>query len=88
MSGGRLGSDRSRLARLGSVVSQFVNVLAFNGRPDESLSGRAHRQGTLGGRARWLLYVAVIDRLFFWEADHCAAAHREDIAFARAILNT
>jgi hypothetical protein len=87
MNGGRLGSDRGRLARLGSVASQFVNVLLFNGHPDESCSGRAHRQGTIGGKTRWLLYVAVINRVFFWEADHCAAAHREDIAFAHAILN-
>jgi hypothetical protein len=87
MSNGRLGSSRGRLARGGTVSSQFVNVWAFNGHPSESLSARAHRQGTLGGSMRWLLYVTVIDRLFFWEPGHCEAAHRECLAFARAILN-
>jgi hypothetical protein len=86
MSAGRLGSDRGRLSRLGSALSQLVNVALFNGHNDESLSARAHRQGTIRGKAMWLLYVAVINRVFFWEADHCAAAHREDIAFAHAIL--
>jgi hypothetical protein len=75
-----------RLARLGTVASQGINVFAFNGHPKESLSGRAHRQGTIGGKTRWLLYVALIDRIWFWEPDHCAAAHAEDIAFAHAIL--
>jgi hypothetical protein len=80
MSAVRLGSSRGRLARLGSVMSQCVNVLLFDGSPSESLSGMAHREG-------WSRTERIIDIVFFWESDHCAAAHHEDIAFARAILN-
>jgi hypothetical protein len=80
MSDGRLGSTRGRMARLGSVMSQCVNVLLLDGSPSESVSGRAHREG-------WTRAERIIDRVFFWGIDHCAAAHREDIAFARAILN-
>ena len=35
----------SRLVRAGDALSQLANVLLLNGDANESISGRAHRQG-------------------------------------------
>jgi hypothetical protein len=73
-------NGRSRLSRIGTLISQFLNVVLLDGSPDESVSGRAAREG-------WHRAERIINAIFFWERDHCASAHRDDIAFARAILH-
>jgi len=50
------------------------------------LSGRSWRQGVLLGNARWARAARIIDRLFWFDPDHCRKSHQADIAFARAIL--
>lgn len=72
--------------KLFTLFSQTVNVLLFDGSPDESISGRAYRLGVLGGDPRWLRTSRTIDRLFFWDTEHTRKAHESDIAFAMMIL--
>ena len=48
------------------AFDQGINALA-GGWPDETLSSRAHRR-RLAGKPR---LADCIDRLFWWEADHC-----------------
>ena len=67
------------LGKLGALASQSVNALILGGSPNESISGRAYREN-------WRIRRA-IDRLFFWEPDHCRKAHESDLAFARLILS-
>ena len=70
----------SRLVRLGDAVSQFFNVLIFNGDPNHSISGDAYRFG------RYRL-AAFIDWLFSpFESDHCRNAHINDLEKARRLL--
>jgi hypothetical protein len=52
-------------------ASQMLNA-ALWGWPDESLSGRAHRQQD---RRRWRVVRRALNGLFFWEPDHCEAAY-------------
>lgn len=80
------GTLRSRLSRISTVASQFLNVLIFNGHPDETVSGRSYRMETFHNDQRWAWRRRLIDRAFFWEKDHCRMSHEEDIHFARAML--
>lgn len=68
------------LIRLGDALSQFINVLVFNGHPNESISGRAWRT-----RSRW--YV-VINTVLWFDKGHCEAAHINDINYAKQLLQS
>lgn len=48
-------------------IDQLANVVVFDGSPDETLSARAWRE-------QWKIRPW-IDRLFFFEADHCQASY-------------
>ena len=66
------------IARIGGAVSRLLNVLLLNGSPDESISGRAHREN-------WEIEIW-IDRIFFWQKHHCMDAYLWDIDRARWLL--
>ena len=70
----------SRLIRLGDALSQFFNVLIFNGDPNHSISGDAYRFN----RRRLML---AIDWLASpWESDHCRRAYQNDVSKAARLL--
>ena len=50
------------------AVDQLANTL-IGGWADESISARAYRMHTQS--KRWKLAMEIIDRLFFWEQEHC-----------------
>jgi len=64
--------------KISSVTSASLNVLLFNGHPDESLSARAWRENRP--------IYKVINRIFFWEDNHCRNAHLTDIKRAEELL--
>lgn len=68
-----------RLVRLGDALSQFFNVLLFNGDPNHSISGDAYRfkRERLRRFIDWLASP--------WEDEHCRRAHEHDIRKARAL---
>ena len=71
----------SRLIRLGDAVSQFFNVLVFDGDPNHSISGDAYRFG------RYRL-AAFIDEIFSpFEEDHCRKAYLNDVEKAHRLLD-
>jgi hypothetical protein len=76
----------SMLKKLTVLFSQLLNVLFFNGQPDETVSGRAWREGELLGDPVWSKRRKKIDALFFWAPDHCLASHLKDVEFAKLIL--
>ncbi len=78
----------SRIRRLAVLASQTLNVLIFDGEPDETVSGRAWREGAVGGNPVWERRRQIIDRAFALVGDHnhCRNSHEKDIAFARLIL--
>jgi hypothetical protein len=60
----------ARLKQILIAMDQLANTLA-GGWADETLSARAWR---LRFRHRWGIIRAVIDRVFFWDRDHCRAS--------------
>lgn len=69
------------LIKLGDAASQFFNVLLFNGDPNYSISGDAHRLG----RKR---LEKVIDTLLSpFEPRHCYWAYVHDVQKARILVN-
>ncbi len=69
-----------RLIRAGDALSQFFNVLIFNGDPNHSISGDAYRYKREALRK-------FIDLLFSpFESEHCRKAHEHDVAKAVALF--
>jgi hypothetical protein len=68
----------NRLIRLGDSISQLLNVLLFNGHPNESLSGRAWRT-----QSEW---YKVIDFVLWFDKDHCKKSHENDIDYAKQLI--
>lgn len=81
----QLNQTGGRWLRLAALGSQLINVLLFNGSPDETVSGRAYRQGVLMQHAGWARARRVIDRVFWWDGEHCYKSHMQDVRMAEAI---
>ncbi len=58
-------------------LDQGFNVL-LGGFADETLSARAHRMREKKQRY-WGWTANAIDRLFFWEKDHCKRAYESEL---------
>lgn len=67
-----------RLIRIGDATSQLVNALLFDGHPNESISGRAWRE-----QRPWRIWI---DRLLWFDADHCRISYENDLKYARQIV--
>lgn len=64
------------LSHIGVALTQLVCTI-FGGWPDESTSSylwRMEQQGKLAGR----LFRPLVDRLFFWQSDHCRKAYEAE----------
>lgn len=70
----------SYFIKLGDAVSQFLNVLIFNGDPNYSISGDAYRYNR-----KYL--QAFIDLIFSpFEINHCYNAYQNDINKAKKLI--
>lgn len=69
------------IARVGSAWSQLMNVIIFNGDPNESTSGRVYRENI-----KWA--VTLINTLFFWQNNHCRGAYEKDRKWALGYLSS
>lgn len=67
----------SRARNVLIALDQLANALA-NGAPDETLSSRAHR-ARMAGKPGWRRVADFIDRLFFWDADHCLESWKSEL---------
>lgn len=72
-----LAEVRRRLINLGIANNQTLNVI-LGGEPDETLSARAHRM-RVKGHKYWGWTAGFIDKLFFFQKDHCFKAHQEEL---------
>lgn len=50
------------------AFDQLLNVIIFNGDPDETLSARSYR---LRETPFWGKMQIFLDRIFFWQKSHC-----------------
>ena len=72
---------KNYLLNLAIGIDQLANAF-IGGSADETLSARAHRMRAK--RQRWWGWTAsAIDRLFFWQRDHCLNAHLAELQRAQ-----
>ena len=67
------------LARVGNALSQLLNVVLLNGHPNESVSGRCHREG-------WKTAETIVDTLFWFDPEHCLHSHLNERVWCRSIM--
>ncbi len=63
---------------LWSAASQMVNAI-IGGHPNESISGRCYG-------APWPRFMAVVNKLFFWQVNHCRSAFTSDLTWAKGYV--
>lgn len=68
----------SYFKRLGAVLSHLINVLLFNGNPNESVSARAWREERHG-------WVNAIEKVL--KTGHCRRAHESDVDWASWLMS-
>jgi len=68
------------ISNVAAALSQLLNAVVFCGDPNETISGRCHREGRHTAEA-------LIDTLFFFQPSHCELSHWADHVFARKIIN-
>lgn len=73
----------------GNCLSQLFNVMILmSNRPNESVSGRAHREAKAGS-VKWKRVEVVIDDIFYivgLEDEHCRTSYYNDLYQAKALL--
>lgn len=74
LSEGRLKTAAAYAKSVGIAADQLINAV-LGGRPSETLSVRAYRLGVLDGRRGWRRVVWVINKLFWWQKNHCRGAY-------------
>ena len=70
---------KTYIFRVAASMSQFGNAALLGGWPDETISGRMHRENH---------HIAkeIINTIFFFQEDHCRQSHLEDVEFSKMIL--
>ena len=71
---GRLKAVAAYAKSVGIAADQLINAV-LGGRPSETLSVRAYRLGVLDGRTGWRSVVWFINKLFWWQKNHCRGAY-------------
>ena len=74
LSEGRLKTAAAYAKSVGIAADQLINAV-LGGRPSETLSVRAYRLGVLDGRTGWRRVVWFINKLFWWQRNHCRGAY-------------
>ena len=73
----------SYLTRVSAWLSQGINCVLLNGSPDQTVSARAYINQK---EKYWGIAYKWINKLFFWQGNHCKASYQVDINFAKSIL--
>lgn len=68
-----------KLKQVGIALDQLLNTFVGNGWADETLSARAHRNAAQGD-GKWVAVRKWINRVFWWQKDHCLSAYRNEQA--------
>ena len=69
--------------RLAVLISQTGNALFLYGNPDETISARCYRNRA---SPYWGKAYFGVNKVFFWEEDHCFNSHEKDKFFAEDLL--
>ncbi|MER5171579.1 hypothetical protein [Thioclava kandeliae] len=82
-------SELSQLAfMLFSLLSRAINVVAFGGDACQTTSSRAYIEGVLNPEPNdvWERRARVINRLVFWQPDHCRMSWLAEVERANRTL--
>ena len=72
---------------LGSTMSRLINLVFFGGSFHQTLSARAYYEAVVDPTDNgWDRRMVIIDRLFFWEKDHCRESWLSEVERARKTL--
>lgn len=74
----RVGTD------LVSLLSRFLNAFVFGGSTAQTLSARSHLEAATS--LKWARRKRFINRLFWWQPDHCKWAWEQEVERARYVL--
>jgi len=81
------GAEDTKLEKLATLGSQFLNVVIYGGSPDETISARAYREGVLGGCPEWKRRADRLERWFPWDmGEHCKRSHEKDAKWCRVMF--
>jgi len=69
---------RKYLMGIWSATSQWFNVVLLLGHPNESISGRSHREN-------WQI-KKLVNAILFWQVDHCKSAYDNDLKWAKTYV--
>jgi hypothetical protein len=69
---------------LSSLVSRTINATVYAGSMHQTLSARAHIEARTS--PDWARRERRINRVFFWQEDHCADAWLSEVSRARKTL--
>lgn len=61
------------------AFDQWLNATFFGGWADETISARAHRN-SFAGKKKWVIFERWINKLFFWQEEHCREAYLREVA--------
>lgn len=74
---------RDWLGGIATWLSQGINCALLSGSPDMTVSARCF---VSRHRPRWRTGYRLINRVFFWQRDHCRASFRSDVVYATYVL--
>ncbi|WP_428398314.1 hypothetical protein [Marinobacter salarius] len=74
---------RDWIGGIATWLSQGINCALLSGCPDMTVSARCYINRD---RPRWRTGYRIINRVFFWQKDHCKSSFRSDVVYALSVL--
>lgn len=72
------------LTRIAAWISQGINCVLLGGHHDQTVSARCYVNRY---SPRWRIAYNAINRIFFWQENHCFSSYMADVDFAKQVLN-
>jgi len=75
---------RDWIGGIAAWLSQGINCAVLQGSPDMTVSARCY---VYRDKAYWRIAYVVINRVVFWQKDHCKRSFQSDIIYANWVLD-
>ena len=75
---------RDWIGGIAAWLSRGINCAFLRGNPDMTVSARCYINRD---RPRWRTAYAIINRVVFWQQDHCRLSFRSDVVYAQRVLS-
>lgn len=72
-----------QLIRIAAWISQGFNVILLGGHQNRTVSARCYLKKD---RRVWGFFYKLINKIFFWQEDHCYQSYKVDYRFAKEVL--